>query len=638
MNKLGSFEEEDSLGRFRQKLERNTNVPLNLRPTRVPRASFDVRRTWDGETVSLSDLKPKEKGGSNWLNKFFWGAAIFFIATLAVAFYVLFYSTNIVSANNIDLEVKGPTQLRSGEELNLETNIRNRNKVTLRDVSLTITYPAGTVDSLETNKELPLWREQLSDLNPGQSVAVGSRAIIYGAQNSKQKVVLKMEYHIPDSNAVFSKEMEYDIIIGSGTIDISFSLPSEINSGKTFTSNLKIISNAKSVLRQVVVKVDYPSGFNFDSADLNPASSNNIWYLGDLAPGVSREINLTGSLVGQSEEVKSFKVTAGLDKSGGSGEISTEYGGLFQTVNLKRDFVSVSLNLKNKTSLTPGSLFNGSVEWANNLPDKVIDGSLELFLSGNAIDKRSVDGNSGFYNSLTNSIVWDKSLIPSLAQLNPGENGQSSFEFSILPLSRMIGGSNSSVGMRLVFKGTRVTSDEQSEEVVSETEKSLKIGTLAKFSAGAIYSVGPFRNTGPLPPKVGEETTYTTTWTVSNSTNQLKQVRVRAKLPLYVKWLSAISPLDEKVIYDKTNNEVVWDLGAVEPGVGDVLPNREASFQISITPSLSQLGGTVDLVKDISFEGVDSLTGQKIMLTASDLNTKLLADPSFTNEQGLVTE
>jgi hypothetical protein len=640
MEKLDSLgEDEESLDRFKRRLERNVPVPLNLRPTRLPRATFNVRRNWDEEGTDLSTLKTEEKeSGGRWLNKFFWGTLIFFLATLAVAFWVLFYSTNIVSANNIDLEVKGPTQLRSGEELNLETTVRNRNKVTLRDVSLTITYPAGTVDSLETIKDLPLWRQPMVNLDPGQSAIVGSRAVIYGAQNSTQKIVLKIEYHIPDSNAIFTKELEYQVLIGSGTIDLSYDLPAETNSGKTFSSDLRLSSNSKSVLRQVSLKIEYPIGFNFQSADPSPTAGEQVWYLGDLAPGSVRDIKIVGSLSGQSEELKSFKVIVGLDKAGGTGDISSEYGNLFKTVNLKKDFISVNLNLSGKTALTPGENLDGSINWANNLPDKVIDGSLELFLSGGALDKRTVESSNGFYNSLTNSILWDKTTIPDLGQMNPGDKGLSSFSFTVLPSSQFSGGNIPPIGLRLVFKGTRVSSDQLSEDVVSETEKSLKIGTLVQFASVGTYFVGPFKNTGPLPPKVGEETTYTITWSITNPTNSVKQARVVGDLPNYVKWLSSVAPIDENVRYDKTSNRVVWDVGTIEPGTTTGLPSRQASFQVSIIPSLSQLGETVDLIKNLSFGGVDSVTGAKTVLSLPFVDTRLATDPSFSYGQEKVVE
>lgn len=633
-----SNEEQSSLERFKRRLERDDKNKLKLRPTTLPKSIFDLKRNWDNDDISVRPVVEKIGEKSHWLLKFFIGTLIFFLATVAVAVYVLFYSANIVSPDSIDLTVKGPTQLRSGDELSLETTILNRNKATLRDLSLTVTYPAGTVDSLETSKELPLWRENIPELGPGQQMTIASRAIIFGAQNSQQIINLKVEYHIPDSNAVFTKETTYQIQIGSATLDLSLDLPSEINAGKTFTAKLKAVSNAKSILRQVSVKMEYPNGFTFQSTDLANSNGHSVWYLGDLTPGASREIQITGTLSGQNEEVKSFKVSAGLDKTEGSGDLSTEYGSFFKTVNLKKDFVAVGIDLNNQNSLSADGRFTGGINWTNNLPDKVIDGTLELFLAGEAIDKKTVVGEDGFYNSLTNSITWDKNSISNLGLLNPGEKSQTGFGFSVLPLSKLPTGIVPPINLRLVFHGSRVTDEDNLEDITTEVEKTIKIGTQVQASRKATYYVGPFKNSGPIPPKVGSETTYTITWTVTNSSNPVKNAKMRAILPPYVKWLSVISPLDEKIIYNNTNSDILWDLGDIEPSTGVNLPAREVSFQISIIPSLTQAGKAVDLVNEVSFEGEDGVTGDPIKIIKAAQDTRLLLDPSYHYGLEIVTQ
>lgn len=632
MSELDDLNKEpSSLDRFKKRLERGGEDKLTLRSTRLPKASFNLRRDWGGDEAVTHNQLAGEKTSRGWLFKIFFGALFFFLATLAVAIYVLFFSTNIVSTNNIDLEIKGPNQVRSGDELNLEATVRNRNKVTLRNVSLTITYPAGTIEAGGGGSNLPLWRENLNDLNPGQSLTIGSKAILFGAQNSNQTINLKIEYHIPESNAVFTKETDYNLLIGSATLDLSLDLPSEINSGKSFTANLKVTSNAQTLLRQTAIKIEYPGGFTFQSTEPTPSVGNNVWFLGDLSPGVTREIKIVGSLVGQSEEVKSFKLTAGLDRSSGQGDISTEYGSLFKTVNLKRDFVSAVIDLGNQTSVLPGGELKGLINWSNNLSDQVINGTVQLFLAGVAIDKRSIRGTDGFYNSLDNSISWDKNSLESLGQINPSGGDNANFSFSILPIEQLPSGSVPPINLRLVFRGTRVTADDNGEEIVTEASKTIKIGSLVDLKGRGVYSVGPFKNTGPLPPKVGEETTYTVTLSVNNSTNEIKNAKVRTILPPYIKWLSVISPLDEKLIYDDTNKEVLWDLGSIKADTGGTgNPVREASFQLVFTPSLSQVGSIPDLTKSINFVGVDSLTGEAINLSLNPLNIRLSTDPGFS--------
>lgn len=624
-----------SLERFKQRLERREEPDLNLRSTRLPQKPYFERRGWEesGDNDSPSGSKI-----NRWLINFFFGATIFFLVTVAVAIYILFYSSNIVSANNINLDVSGAQRLRSGEELVLEVVVTNRNKVTLQDAVITFTYPAGTVDSLETAKEIPLRREKLGNLSPGEKRVINSRAVIFGAENSQPRVTIKLEYNIPDSNAIFSKETEYEFTIESSTLDLSLNLPEEINIGKTFSTRLTITSNAKTTLRQVGVRIEYPSGYSVQSTDPAPASGRQSWYLGDIPPGEKREIILKGSLAGLRDDLKTFKVAVGLDNSLGQGQINTIYANLIKTINLQKDFVSATIDLLGKTSVTPGSVVDGTIVWNNNLTDKVANGRLELSLSGIAIDKKSVTSNNGFYDSLSNSIIWDKQSVPVFDLINPNDSGKVNFSFKILPASNFPAGRIDPISLRAVFVGTRLGENNQEVEISSENSQSLKIATIARLFSQASYSVGPFRNTGPMQPKVGEETTYTITFTISTPTNEINNGRLVANLPSYMRWLGVFSPTDEKLIYNKSDSKVVWDLGRVAVTPSESGFSREVSFQVALVPSLSQLGGAPLILSDATFTGADDVTGDPISIKTESLSTKLRNDPLYVDRQEIVIE
>jgi len=628
--------EEGSLERFAKNLNRSGRSESGLRSTRLSRAgdpAKTVARDWS-ELEAAPKAAPA-KPGRNWLVRIFLWSLTFFLATAAVTVYVLFFSSSLVSSDNIDLSITGPTLLRSGDELTLEISTRNRNKVMLRDVSLAVTYPPGTTDSLASGRELTLWRENLPDLRIGQTATVVSRAIVFGAQNSKQTINVVLEYQIPDSNAVFTKEVSYVVEIGSSPLELSLQVPGQINAGKSFTANLKVVSNAQTLLRQVTVRIEYPEGFLWRSSDPAPIRDDNAWFLGDLSPGSTREINLTGVLSGQSEEFKSFKVSAGLDRAESGRSIDVEYGNLFKTVSLKRDFVSAVIDLGGVTTVAAAGNLSGWINWRNNLSDRVINATLRLYLDGAVIDKRSVKASAGFYDSLTNSIYWDKNLLPELGLLNPEATGRTGFNFSVLPAGSWSDNTSTDIRLRLVLEGVRITAEDAGEEIFTEAEQLVKGGTEVELAAKGEHTVGPFSNTGPLPPEVGEETTYTITWSVANSLNPVNGATVRTVLPPYVKWLSVVSPLDEKVIYHNTDQEVVWALGAVSPATGS---GRQVSFQVALVPSLSQVGQAVNLTGPLVFEGVDTVTGQKINLTRPAVTTNLATDPGFSFGQSEVVE
>lgn len=635
-------EQLSSLDKFKRRLERRGGDQSDFKSTILPPKDFKVNKGWGDDEFSSADYQPVvAKKAGRFLWRLFWGSSFFFLATIAVAVYVLFFSANIVSGNNIDVLIKGPAQIRSGDELNLQVTVVNKNKVILNSVNLVFNYPPGTMNPLSPNQELPIGREKLNDLNPGQTIDVASRSIIFGGQNTTREVKVVLEYRIPDSNALFTKEKIYTVMIGSSSLDLKLGLPTEVNIGKEFTGTLKITSNAQSLLRNCTIYAEWPAGFNFKTAEPAPINDNRAWFLGDLIPGTVKEINFTGSLTGQSGDIKSFKILAGMAAGEGKDPMTLEYGNLFQTVNLRKDFISADIHVADENGrepvLFPGGILKGSIGWFNNLSDQIINGSFDLKLEGELLNKRKVTA-SGFYNSVNDTISWDERIIPELKEILPDGGGNADFSLGLLPLTEGVSDASKEIKLSLIFRGTRLTGENQTEDIVTQAEKTLKVSTLARLTANSVYHIGPFKNTGPLPPVVGQETTYTINWTVANTLNDLTDVTVRTVLPPATKWLGLISPLDEKVVYNQTSGEVAWTLGQVTAGTGGALPAKQVSFQISLLPSLSQVNKPFNLTGPIILTGKDSFTGAIISLTASPVSTKLSSDPNFVGGQELISE
>ena len=159
-----------------------------------------------------------------------------------------------------------------------------------------------------------------------------------------------------------------------------------------------------------------------------------------------------------------------------------------------------------------------------------------------------------------------------------------------------------------------------------------------ELSAKTLYNDGPFSNTGPIPPKVDKPTTYTISWAVSNSSNDLRNASVSGTLPLGVSWVGLTSPAKETVLYDDATRKVTWNLGDVKAGVGIDTPARTAYFQISLTPSLPDVESLVTLVRGNAFQGVDTWSGSTLSPSPSDLTTSILLDSKGGQGKGQVSK
>ena len=141
-----------------------------------------------------------------------------------------------------------------------------------------------------------------------------------------------------------------------------------------------------------------------------------------------------------------------------------------------------------------------------------------------------------------------------------------------------------------------------------------------------------------MPPRADTETTYTVIWSVTNSSNDVTDARVRAILPPYVSWKGAVNPGGEAVSFSNVGGEVVWDLGDVPAGVGYTQSAREVAFQVGVTPSVSQVGSSPDITGAAVFSGRDRFTETVVSRSVPEVTINLTTDPLFSSNQRNVVE
>ncbi len=540
----------------------------------------------------------------------------------------------------VDLFIDGEPAVKAGETLTLQVLVANRNPVALQSVDFIVEYPAGTRLPADLTKTLTRTRSSLGAINPGAAASQTIKAVVFGEKGTEQEIRVTIEYRLADSNAIFDKTATFRYDLSDSPLTLSADWPTEVNAGQLLTLVFEIQNNSAVPLKDIVIKGDYPPGFIFRSAAPAPAvGRSDFWRLGELAVGGSRRLAVTGLVEGQHEDPKSFRFSAGTAKTNVAGEIDLVYGELFKIVTIKRPAVSLTLVLNGEAAAgelvaDSGELLRADITWINNSPTEITDGKIETRLKGEILDPRSVTVADGFWQSVDNLIVWQKRTKPSLARLAPGGASQVSFTFATRPLldseisRRLI--QNPNLILEIRFTGRQVAAGLPDEQIESAISQKIKINTILQLAAAALYSDGPFDNIGPLPPKVGAETTYTIVWSVINSSNLVREARVKATLPTYVRWLGAVAPAEEAISFNEATGEVVWDLGVVEAGRGVATAAREAAFQIAFRPSLSQVGETPVLVVSPTLSGVDTFTGEVLTYAARrSLDTRLLNDSGF---------
>lgn len=613
-----------------------------------PSENADVKENW--QTVRSGNFdelaaKVSMMAGrkNNFIKKVFVFSVLFFVLAAAIAAFVFFGGINMISSKNVDIKVTGPISVGGGQEVSFDINVINNNNENLESASLLVEYPEGARSPADLSKELSQERYQLGNISSGESYSQNIKAAFFGEKDATKQIKISLEYRLENSSALFYKEKMYELSISSDPVIVTPTYPKEVNSNQNISFDIELASNSKDKISSFLVNVEYPSGFIFSNASPSPSFGNNIWKFTDFNTGDKKTISINGSIIGQDNEEKVFKITAGTPSEDDERAIKVSFSQLMESVLVKKPFiglgVSINGNKESDYAAQGGSQVSTSFSITNNLSDKLYNVTVETTLSGGAFDKTSViPSNDGFFQSSNNTIVWDKRTISEFSEMDPGSKENLSFRLVPLLYSSVPKGSKAEIVITTKVKGERILESGSAEEVFSTETRKIVLATDITLSAKSARSLGNIENSGPIPPKTEVPTTYTIIWSVNNSFNQVSNVVVRATLPSYVKWTELSSPSSEIFSFNKETNEVIWNAGSVLANTGFGSAPKQVYFQLEFLPSVSQLSQTPIILGESKLTGIDKITGQKIEASAGAVTTDFSGDPTYKMGDERVTQ
>lgn len=607
-------------------------------------SQMNVAADWGDTTMAPPSRTPRKRSISTGVLK---GLVIFAVLTAFASggffLYQLFNPFATPSVEHIRIEIDAPVGASPGVPVDFLVTVKNENRVPVEYANLSIIYPSGSRESDSPEKTLRDEKKVLGILEAGQSVEYRAKAILLGEENTEKELLARLEFRFEGVNSVLVKDEKRSVRMLSSPINLTVDMLKEVNAGQPLDISINAVSNTVIPLRDVLIKVEYPLGFTYSGAEPKPTFGNNIWKVGVMDPSGKFSVKVHGMIEGEDTQEKVFHTTVGVGSDRTEREVETVYSKILSPLTLMRPFIGIGLTLNDKpandVTIPFGQMVNGVVRWRNNLPTRIVNAQIEVKLRGVALDRKSISGGTGgFYRSSDDTIFWDERGDPTLAVLESGEAGSVSFGF--MPLPPITGEqllTNPTITAEVSVRGKRYDDNGVPEEIRTVISQNVKVTSRAQFAARSVFYVGPFVNTGPLPPKVEEETSYTVIWTIVNTSNNINNAEVRGILPVYVDWARRVSPLKENVIYNPTTNEVLWNAGDIPAGTGiGSKPPREVAFQVVLTPSLSQVGQDPKLMTNIGFTATDAFTSEQLVQTKGDISTNLSTDPKALYTSGAV--
>jgi hypothetical protein len=557
-------------------------------------------------------------------------AFIFFIISLAAAGYFFYYGGNSVSVDKVTINTQGPTAIAGGDIVPLSLTITNNNPVSIENAAIEIDFPNGTLSADGSLRAYPRYTENLGTLASGATITRSIKVIIFGGQGQALVLPVSLSYGTSGSTTTFVKKSSYALAISSTPLSVSVETLSETVSGKPLTFALTVRSNATMPLNNVVLMGAFPFGFTVTNS--SPTLVGQGFPLGTMQPGTSKTVSLTGTLTGQDGEQRVFHFSVGTAKSATDPTLAISYMTQDAPVTIVAPFITTILTLNGDTNpnlvVTPGSRQNVSVSYTNTLLTSVTNATVAITLSGSAIDYNSIQTSNGFYRSADHTVVFSKDTDPSLAALAPGASGLGTFSFSTLSSGALV--ASPTITFTTSVFGTRIGQTNVSEGVSASMTKTVKVATVLLLSASSLHSAGSLSNSGSIPPRAGQATTYTIQWNAQNSGNTVADGVVSTTLPSYVSYTGKTAGTGS-FSYDDKSRTVFWNVGDLAQGA-----TGQGSFQVSFTPSTSQIGGAPALTGPVSFSGYDRFAGVPVKANADPSTTETKGDPGDVGANAIV--
>ncbi len=582
----------------------------------------DVPQKWqhDGDINNVEKENLNQKNGSDsFLNKLLIFAGIFFVLAFGFALFTVGLNDDAVSPSKIDISVSGPIAVSAGETTTLEIRARNDNAVPLQEAEMVIEYPPGTGHPENTGSELRRERKQLGTIESGEAKQMVTRASLFGEQGETREVNIQLEYRVDDSNAIFSAERTHSVEISELPVSMSVSGPDETTVGQPVSFNIDVQSNAAKELEDVIVVANYPFGFEVQTVSPEASFRQRVWSLGNLPPGESKTIEITGQLAGGGGvDERAFRFETGTASAEDETSVGTLFANYTKTLSVTQPFIGLSLALSGDSEggnngITAGdSQVRGELQWESNMDSRARGVEVNLELSGEAVNYDSVTVNRGLYRNSNRTLSWNPRTNEALDIIEPDDEGTLSFSFDTKSASGMTGVTNPTITLNAQVEGSSPEDSSLPDSITDEISRQIKLSSKTNVVIDTLHEDGPFNNTGPTPPQAGETTTYTLHFSIPNTTNRLTDARLQATLPAFVERNGSPSPASSDISYNETSGQLTWNIGEIPAGAGYTTAPIELFLPVSVTPAQNHIEETPGILRNITLRAVDSFTDKTL--------------------------
>jgi len=612
------------------------NSPLENNPdsTFSQNTEADNGTVLTDQKISEDRLLSKPKSAKNKKTSF---GFYFILTTLAIMvaaifvfIYFLFSAPGQISAKNINLEIEAPFAVAGGDKLPLQLVVSNQNDVDIESVSLVLSYPEGARSASDEGKDILEERIPLENIKAGEVKNIPVEVILFGEENEEKEIRARMEYRIASSNSFFQKEASpISVKLNSSPLVLKIEAVEKISSGQEMDVTLTVNSNSSNPLKNILVKANFPNNFSLIRSNPEVDFGQNVWRFDEIAPNKTYEIKIRGLVSGFVDEVSDIKFEIGSVKSDNKYEIASVLSQTKSSFIIEQSFIDVVVlaNSKSGSEVSiPGKSASVEISITNTLRESIYDLRVEVEPQGNVFSENKLTIKDGFYNAGTKTIGWESSGASALREVVSGKTVKVNFDLKDLDVNQY----NPTFDISVKVFAKRVSESRANEEQIGSGILKVKFSSGITLKNEIAYKSSPFSDSGPIPPVVNKTTNYTVTFEISAGANDLENGVLSTSLPPYVDFINKYEG-EGKVEFNPVSKQLRWEISKVPAN-----ERKQLQFQVSVLPTITQVGKGFDVIGMQTLTITDSFTGAELSARGNAIRNRLSSELGFGGRNDIV--
>jgi len=546
------------------------------------------------------------------------------IAMFGASIFLFFYNPGITDLIDLNISL-GEQRIKSGGEVKLTIDYRNRSKHKLLSPVLSLQLPDGFIVDRSKTPTSYLGDDYILQTKPEIKAGAKGEFTVYGwywnTPKIEEKIIARLAYtveeterkeqkisrlitNLPDSILVGELKLAQTAFVGQ-PVDLTYTLINQSDrqidnisikhnwSSKIFSNQLEIFSLPAGQIKKFTGKLQLPQS----------AGSYNLQ--------ITPQVLINNKTITQTTVQATTKLVAPNIASTANFSNTITYADAGMKLPLELSWKNNSSFAIQKLQMVLTSNYPQTINWAKTATENNIKYSGNTLIIDEKSRTKLSDGSPNSSDKFTIKI-----FLNSKFNLN---NATKNAYLEIIPTMKA---------------GLNDITTQTYQQVGNKARVPLasQINILAQ--ARYYTTTGDLVGRGPVPPKVGEETKYTVYIQITNGTNAIKNSSFHTSLPAGVEYTDRDGvTIGPNLTYNKQTGKLNWQYSDQIPANSTV----GIFFEVKVKPTTNKIGKKINLTNEITFDSVDAMVNKKISWKQADIDNVLASDDKASKNGYLVS-